>query len=242
MVEIDRAIFLQIEIVGMKHFALLASPQMFRPHRVIIRSIERETTVSTQTPAPAPRAWFPPQDALCGWAQRAQGAPRQGTRAFDCGRETRQSVSKAVTRRGKALTGAFVNLTRYVCVNASPLPFRVKRAWRLKAESDVQRVWQQGRAFAHPLVILRVRENGLERSRAAFVAGKKLGNAVTRNRAKRRLREAVRPQFLAMPKGYDFVFIARGNITTAPFTDIGAAIVQLLQRAKLSSKDSPEQK
>jgi ribonuclease P protein component len=114
----------------------------------------------------------------------------------------------------------------------------VKRAWRLKAESDVQRVWQQGRAFAHPLVILRVRENGLAQSRAAFVAGKKIGKAVKRNRAKRRLREAVRPQFPEIPNGYDCVFIARGNILDAAFTDIVDPVAQVLRRAKLFGNDS----
>lgn len=109
----------------------------------------------------------------------------------------------------------------------------MKRAWRLKAESDVQRVWQQGRAFAHPLVILRVRPNGLDRSRAGFIAGKKLGIAVLRNRAKRRLREALRPRFPEIPQGYDFVLIARGNITDAPFTDIQQAVNEVLKRAKL---------
>lgn len=109
----------------------------------------------------------------------------------------------------------------------------MKRAWRLQQESDVQRVWQQGRAFAHPLVILRVRPNQLNRSRAGFIAGKKIGNAVTRNRAKRHLREALRPHFLQIPPGFDFVFIARGNLTTAPFTEITQAVQQVLQRAKL---------
>lgn len=109
----------------------------------------------------------------------------------------------------------------------------MKRAWRLKAESDVQRVWQQGRAFAHPLVLVRVRANGLDHSRAAFVAGKKLGNAVARNRAKRRLREVLRPLWPHIAIGHDFVLIARGNIMTAPFTDIQQAVEQVLKRAHL---------
>ncbi|MCC7165785.1 MAG: ribonuclease P protein component [Anaerolineae bacterium] len=109
----------------------------------------------------------------------------------------------------------------------------MKRAWRLKAESDVQRVWQQGRAFAHPLVIVRVRANGLEHSRVAFVAGKKLGNAVERNRAKRRLREALRPLWSRIAGGYDFVLIARGDIVTVSFIDIQQAVDQVLKRARL---------
>jgi len=109
----------------------------------------------------------------------------------------------------------------------------VKRAWRLKAESDVQRVWQEGRAFAHPLVILRVRPNGLDQTRAAFVTGKKIGNAVVRNLAKRRLRDIVRVRFPQIAPGYDLVFIGRGKITDAPFTDITRAVDDLLKRARL---------
>lgn len=109
----------------------------------------------------------------------------------------------------------------------------MKRAWRLKKQADVQRVWQEGRAFAHPLVILRVRPNRLDQSRAAFVAGKKLGNAVARNRAKRRLREALRPHFTHIVPGMDLVLIARGTINDVPFTELTAAVQQVLTRAQL---------
>lgn len=109
----------------------------------------------------------------------------------------------------------------------------MKRAWRLKSESDVQRVWQQGRAFAHPLVVLRVRPNGLPQSRAAFVVGKKVGKATVRNRCKRRLREALRTRFMQLPPGYDLVLIGRGALTEATFDQVSQAVVQLLTRAQL---------
>lgn len=114
----------------------------------------------------------------------------------------------------------------------------MKRAWRLKSEADVQRVWQQGRAFAHPLVILRVRPNGLPHSRAAFVAGKKIGKAARRNRAKRRLREALRPRFCQIAPGYDLVLVAREKIVAAPFAEICAAVQELLTRARLWRTDT----
>lgn len=109
----------------------------------------------------------------------------------------------------------------------------MKRAWRLKDESDVQRVWQEGRAFAHPLVILRLRRNGLERTRAAVVAGKKLGNAVRRNHAKRRLRQSLQPYLPQLEPGYDLVLIAREGISEAPFTQLVQAIAQLLKRGQV---------
>jgi len=54
--------------------------------------------------------------------------------------------------------------------------------------------------------------------RAGFTATKRIGGAVERNRAKRRMREAARlilPD-LAHP-GFDYVFIARGGVTTRPW-------------------------
>jgi ribonuclease P protein component len=109
----------------------------------------------------------------------------------------------------------------------------VRRAWRLKSESDVQRVWQQGSTYAHPLIILRARENGLGQSRVAFVVSKKVGNAVARNRAKRLLREATRHRFPHILPGFDLVWIGRPPMAQAHLTAVCAALDELLARAKL---------
>ena len=68
--------------------------------------------------------------------------------------------------------------------------------------------------------------------RAGFTATKRIGGAVERNRAKRRLREAARlilPD-LAYP-GFDYVFIARGGVTTRPWPrlldDMKSALLRL---------------
>lgn len=109
----------------------------------------------------------------------------------------------------------------------------VKRAWRLKSESDVQRVWQQGTIWSHPLIILRARANGLEQSRVAFVVSKKVGGAVARNRAKRLMREATRVRFLDTVQGYDLVLIGRTTIAHASLKDVAASLDEILRRAKL---------
>jgi ribonuclease P protein component len=68
--------------------------------------------------------------------------------------------------------------------------------------------------------------------RAGFTATKRIGGAVERNRAKRRMREAARlilPD-LAHP-GFDYVFIARGGVTTRPWPrlldDVKSALIRL---------------
>ena len=68
--------------------------------------------------------------------------------------------------------------------------------------------------------------------RVGFTATKRIGNAVARNRAKRRLREAARlllPE-LGLP-GRDYVFIARGGVTTRPWPrlldDVKSALIRL---------------
>ena len=63
--------------------------------------------------------------------------------------------------------------------------------------------------------MLRNEQHGHD-GRAAFVAGKKLGNAVWRNRAKRRMRAACRAANASRP-GYDIVFLAKKSTNTVPF-------------------------
>jgi ribonuclease P protein component len=120
-------------------------------------------------------------------------------------------------------------------VLALSIPYRVgvKRAWRLKSEADVQRVWQQGGTWTHPLVVLRARANELGQSRVAFVASKKVGKAVARNRAKRLLRETTRRLYPQIVQGYDLVLIGRRAIVGAALPQIDAAVTELLKRAKL---------
>lgn len=82
------------------------------------------------------------------------------------------------------------------------------------------------------VVQARPRDDGSETVRAGFTATKRVGNAVVRNRARRRLREAVRlllPQ-LGRP-GFDYVFIARGGTAERPWArlldDVKSALLRL---------------
>ena len=62
---------------------------------------------------------------------------------------------------------------------------------------------------------------------------KKIGNAVARNRVKRRMREAVTPLIPMIKDGYNLIFIARDVILDAPFLTIREGMRAQLQRAGL---------
>ncbi|HEY6040782.1 MAG TPA: ribonuclease P protein component [Anaerolineae bacterium] len=109
----------------------------------------------------------------------------------------------------------------------------MKRQFRLQKDQDFQRVWESGAAWTHPLVVLRARPNQLPYTRCGFVTGKKIGGAVQRNRAKRRLREAVRARFERVVTGYDLVWIARVRLNEAPFVEVSKAVEALLERSGL---------
>jgi ribonuclease P protein component len=54
--------------------------------------------------------------------------------------------------------------------------------------------------------------------RYGLVTGRRIGSAVVRNRAKRRLREAIRTA--GLPEGYDFVVIAGATVAQVPFSTL----------------------
>jgi len=70
-------------------------------------------------------------------------------------------------------------------------------------------------------------------SRFATAAGRSIGNAAQRNRAKRILRETLRPMIPSIPSGWDIVLLARKPISTTDFQDIKVALNNLLSQANL---------
>jgi ribonuclease P protein component len=107
------------------------------------------------------------------------------------------------------------------------------RRYRLTNSSDFKRVRHTGQSFAHPLVLLIVSENQLDHARIGITAGRSVGNAVQRNRAKRRLREAFRSNLPDISPGWDIVAIARPALLNASWEKLQHVILTKLKQAGL---------
>lgn len=109
----------------------------------------------------------------------------------------------------------------------------MKRKFRLTRSTEFERVRRTGKSYAHPLLVLIVQPNPQETTRVGVSAGRSVGGAVERNRAKRLLREALHPLLPDLPPGWNLILIARRPMQEADFSQIQSALLQLLQRSRL---------
>ncbi len=109
----------------------------------------------------------------------------------------------------------------------------MKRDFRLTRSTDFKRVRSFGKSYAHPLVVLVAHPLTEDRLRVGVTAGRSVGGAVQRNRAKRLLRECMRMSLPSVQTGWDLILIARQPLLKATFEQVQAAVAQLLRRADL---------
>lgn len=101
----------------------------------------------------------------------------------------------------------------------------------IKSKIEFEKVFSRGRRYGHPLVRVTVlRDDTTTPGKVAFVAAKRLGNAVFRNRCKRVLREAARLCDLPASGANVILFATRSTYESTP-AEVGVALQKLLQRA-----------
>lgn len=115
----------------------------------------------------------------------------------------------------------------------------MQKQLRLRRRRDFDNVFQKGHILGNRLLVLRSAPNQLEHNRYGFVTSKRLGNAVVRNRVRRRLREAIRG--LATRPGWDVVVSARAPAAQADFHQLRSAVASLLARAGILAEDAAQE-
>ncbi|MGC1911817.1 MAG: ribonuclease P protein component [Candidatus Acidiferrales bacterium] len=103
-------------------------------------------------------------------------------------------------------------------------------ACRLVRRAEYDAVYREGRRRAGREFSVFLRPNGLERSRFGWSIKKALGNAVKRNRIRRRLREIVRLHRQEIAPGWDIVIHPRSSAATAPFSALTEELLKMLPK------------
>jgi ribonuclease P protein component len=115
----------------------------------------------------------------------------------------------------------------------------MKKTTCLTSPNDFRRVFQSGSAISNKYVVLRylLRDDAGD-NRVAFVAGKSLGSAVVRNRAKRLLREAYRRNKEKITQGYDIVVIARSSLKGRTYWEAEKRLLSTLVAGGLIKREN----
>lgn len=106
----------------------------------------------------------------------------------------------------------------------------------LRRKKDFSVLYSKGKSVGDRFVVLFYRKNGLEFNRIAFLASKKVGNSVIRNRARRLMKESYRQLESSVDIGWDLIIIGRNTINGIKCQEALKSLKSALKRANLLGK------
>ena len=113
----------------------------------------------------------------------------------------------------------------------------VKKSLRIKKNEEFQKVFKNGKSVANrQFVVYSLEKKDQQDFRIGLSIGKKIGNAVTRNRVKRYVRQAFLELNEEVKSGYDYVIIARVPAATLDFHETKKSLEHVLKVGKVLKK------
>ena len=110
----------------------------------------------------------------------------------------------------------------------------MKKSYRVKKDSEFQKVFHKGKSTANrQFVIYQLNKKEQTHFRVGISVSKKLGNAVTRNRLKRRIRHILMELDEQLIEEVDFIVIARQPIVQMSYQETKNSMLHVLKVATL---------
>lgn len=104
----------------------------------------------------------------------------------------------------------------------------------LRKKKDFSAIYNKGKSIGERYVVLFLKKNNLTYNRTAFLASKKVGNSVSRNRARRLMKESYRELGKNLDSGYDLIWIARNTINNLKCADVKKSMEAAIKKSGIN--------
>jgi ribonuclease P protein component len=110
----------------------------------------------------------------------------------------------------------------------------MRRKFRIKKNEDFQTVFKHGKSIANRQFVIYMLQKPEEREfRIGLSVSKKIGNAVTRNRVKRLIRQVFLEEKHRIVSGSEFIIIARKPAADMNYHEVKSSLNHLFRKAKI---------
>ena len=118
----------------------------------------------------------------------------------------------------------------------------MKKRFRVKKEKDFNAIFKEGKSFANRKFVIYRLENNEQHFRVGLSVSKKLGNAVTRNQIKRRIRHILIEHKDQLVENVDFVVIARKGVEILDYAEMEKNLLHVLKLSKIYQEGNGSEK
>ena len=118
----------------------------------------------------------------------------------------------------------------------------MKKNFRVKREKDFKAIFKDGTSFANRKFVVYQLEHQQNHFRVGLSVSKKLGNAVTRNQIKRRIRHILQSVKGSLVEHVDFVVIARKGVETLEYAEMEKNLLHVLKLSKIYQEGNGSEK